>query len=173
MPERTIWYMSQSVHHQDQDDGRLHVSAEATAQAPLEAVWALVSDVARYSEWGPWSATGYRQPGTDSPRGPGAVQWLRSARRTYLRYTTSVERILESDPAGHLVYEVIGGIPVRNYRAEVTLVPTAGGTRIQWTAAWDSTLRGRLVWRTLRVFYPEIVAALAAAAERQAARTAP
>jgi uncharacterized protein YndB with AHSA1/START domain len=175
MPERTIWYMSQSVHHQARATAkdRLRVSAEATAQAPPETVWALVSDVTRYPEWGPWSATGYRQPGTGSPRGPGAVQWLRSARRTYLRHTTSVERILESGPGWHLVYEVIDGIPVRNYRAEVTLAPVAGGTRIQWTAAWDATPTGRLVWRKLRVFYPEIVAALAAAAERQAARTAP
>jgi hypothetical protein len=32
---------------------------------------------------------------------------------------------------------------------------------------------GRMVWRKLRVFYPEIVAALAAAADRQAAAGTP
>jgi hypothetical protein len=65
---------------------------------------------------------------------------------------------------------VIGGIPVRNYRAEVTLEPAAGGTRIRWAASWDRTLAGRLVHRPLRALYPQIVAGLARAAEKQAAR---
>ena len=62
---------------------------------------------------------------------------------------------------------MIGGIPVRNYRAEVTLTPVASGTRIRWAATWDNTLTGRIVGRTLRKIYPEAVAGLAAAAERQ------
>ncbi|HEY2288650.1 MAG TPA: SRPBCC family protein [Streptosporangiaceae bacterium] len=166
--------MSQLVHHESKKkDSQLRVEAAATTAAPPETVWALVSDVTRYPEWGPWQATGYRQPGTDSPRGPGAVQWLRSAARTYGRRTLSVERILVADPGERLAYEVIGGIPVRHYRAEVTLTPVAGGTRIEWAARWDATPIGRLVWRKLRVFYPEVVAALAAAADRQATASTP
>ncbi|HMH94240.1 MAG TPA: hypothetical protein VK586_24555 [Streptosporangiaceae bacterium] len=57
--------------------------------------------------------------------------------------------------------------------ADVTLTPEAGGTHIQWTATWDSTVRGRLVWRGLRVLYPQIVARLAAAADRLQAPAAP
>jgi uncharacterized protein YndB with AHSA1/START domain len=147
---------------------QLHVEAEQTANASPEAVWALVSDATRYPEWGPWRAAGYRQPGDDSPRGPGAVQWLTSSRRAYLRYVTSVERILEAEAGRRLAYTVIGGIPVRNYRAEVTLTPAEGGTRIRWEASWDPTLAGRIVLRSLRTLYPEIVAGLAAAAERSA-----
>jgi len=64
---------------------------------------------------------------------------------------------------------VIGGIPVRNYRAEITLTPVAGGTRIRWASSWDATLAGRLVHRSLRQLYPQVVAGLAAAAENQAA----
>jgi len=63
----------------------------------------------------------------------------------------------------------VGGIPVRHYRAEVTLAPAPGGTRIRWAASWDRTLAGRLVHRSLRVTYPRIVADLARAAEEQAA----
>jgi uncharacterized protein YndB with AHSA1/START domain len=148
--------------------GRLHVEAEQTTQAAPEAVWDLVSDVTRYPEWGPWSAAGYQRPGETSPRGPGAVQWLRSSRRAYLRYPTSIEKILEAEAGRRLVYIVIGGIPVRNYRAEVTLTPAADGTRIRWAATWDSTLAGRVAARALRKVYPQIVADLAAAAENQA-----
>ncbi len=144
----------------------LQVEAERTAHAPAEAVWALVSDVTRYPEFGPWSATGYRRPGDTSPRGPGAVQWLRSSRRYGLRHPVSVEKILEAEEGRRLVYTVIGGIPVRNYRAEVTLTPVDGGTHIRWSATWDGTLAGRLVHRSLSAMYPQVVAGLAAAAEK-------
>ena len=144
----------------------LHVEAEQTARAAPEAVWALVSDVIRYPDWGPWSAAGYRRAGDESPRGPGAVQWLRSAQRSYGRHVTSVERILEVDEGRRLTYTVIGGIPVRNYRAEVTLTPVSGGTRVRWAATWDTTLAGRIVHRGLSKFYPRMMADLVAAAER-------
>ena len=58
---------------------------------------------------------------------------------------------------------------MRNYRAEITLAPAAGGTCIRWAASWDRTLAGRLVQRSLRGVYPQIVADLARAAEEQAA----
>jgi uncharacterized protein YndB with AHSA1/START domain len=146
---------------------QLHVEAEATARATPAAVWALVSDATRYPQWGPWSAAEYHHPGDTSPRGPGAVYWLRSSRRAYLRYVTSIERILDAEEGRRLAYTVIGGIPVRNYQAEVTLTPATDGTRIRWAATWDTTLAGRLVLRGLRKVYPQIVADLVAAAEKQ------
>jgi uncharacterized protein YndB with AHSA1/START domain len=149
---------------------KLHVEAEQTAQAAPGIIWALVSDATTYPRWGPWSAAGYRRPGDASPRGPGAVYWLRFSRRYGLRRPVSVEKILDAEDGRRLAYAVIGGIPVRNYRAEVTLEPAAGGTRIRWAASWDRTLAGRLVHRPLRALYPQIVAGLARAAEKQAAR---
>ena len=148
---------------------RLHVEAERTAQAAPATVWALVSDATMYPRWGPWSEAGYRRPGDASPRGSGAVYWLRSARRYGLRRLVMVEKILDVDEGRSLAYTVIGGIPVRNYRAEVTLAPDAGGTCIRWVASWDRTLGGRLVHRSLRKAYPQIVGDLARAAEKQAA----
>ena len=146
---------------------QLHVEAEGTAQATPGAVWALVSDATRYPEWGPWAAADYQRAGDTSPHGVGAVYWLRSARRAYLRYVTTVEKILDVEEGRRLAYTVIGGVPVRNYRAEVTLTPATGGTRIRWAATWDATLAGRIVQRGLRTFYPQVLAALVAAAEKQ------
>jgi len=148
--------------------GKLHVEAEQTTRAAPEIVWALVSDVMTYPRWGPWREAGYRSRGDTTPRGQGAVYWLRSSRRYGLRYPVSVEKILDAEQGQHLAYTVIGGIPVRNYRAEITLEPAAGGTRIHWAASWDRTLSGRLVHRSLRKVYPRIVADLAAAAEKAA-----
>jgi polyketide cyclase/dehydrase/lipid transport protein len=114
----------------------------------------------------------YRRPGDTSPRGRGAVYRLQSSSRYLLRHPVSIEKILAVEDGRFLAYTVIGGIPVRNYRAEVTLTPAGDGTRIRWAASWDSTARGRLVWRGLRVTYPQIVEALAAAAERLDAQAA-
>ncbi|HXL89337.1 MAG TPA: SRPBCC family protein [Streptosporangiaceae bacterium] len=147
---------------------QLHVEAEGTARATPAAVWALISDATRYPQWGPWSAADYRSPGDTSPHGPGAVYWLRSARRAYLRYQVSVEKILEAEEDRRLVYIVVGGLPLRNYRAEVTLTPAADGTRIRWAATWDPTLVGRIALRGLREFFPQVLAGLTAAAEAQA-----
>jgi hypothetical protein len=94
------------------------------------------------------------------------VYWLESSQRYGLRHPVSVERIIDFQEGRSLAYTVVKGIPVRNYRADITLTPAAGGTRIHWAASWDQTLAGRLVHRSLRVLYPQIVAGLAAAAEK-------
>jgi uncharacterized protein YndB with AHSA1/START domain len=141
---------------------QLHVEAEGVARAAPEAVWELVSNADKYSEWGPWSASGYENLGAQATDGAGVIRWMRYGR------TTTVEKVLESERARRLVYTVVKGIPVRNYRAEVTLSPVAEGTRIRWTASWDRTLPGRIVHRSLRTLYPDIVGRLIAAAERNA-----
>ncbi len=151
---------------------QLHVAAEATSQATPETVWALVSDATRYPEFGPWSAGGYRRPGDESEHGPGAVRWLRSSQRAYLRHAMLVEQILAAEEGRRLAYSVLSGIPVRNYRAEVTLTPVAGGTHIRWAASWDNTMPGRIVERSLRTVFPAAVTGLAATAERQSGQRA-
>ena len=150
---------------------QLHVEASATAKASPETVWALVSDATKYPSWGPWSDGQYKKAGEESPHGVGAVQVLRSAQRYMGRHTTSLEKILEFEEDRHLAYTVIGGIPVRNYRADVTLTPSAEGTHIRWTADWDNTMLGRMAWRGLRTVYPEMMTDLVAAAERDAAQS--
>src|SRR5215472_13078723 len=141
---------------------QLHVEAQGVAQAAPEAVWKLVANADSYSEWGPWSASGYENLGARAPDSAGVIRWMRYGR------TTTVEKVLESEPARRLVYTVVKGIPVRNYRAEVTLTPEGEGTRVRWTASWDRTLPGQIVHRKLRVIYPDILARLIAAAEHSA-----
>jgi hypothetical protein len=50
-------------------------------------------------------------------------------------------------------YTVLRGIPVRNYRAEVTLTPTATGTHIEWVAQWNG-LSWSAWWRPRNVARP-------------------
>jgi hypothetical protein len=53
----------------------------------------------------------------------------------------------------------------------VTLTPAGDRTHIRWTADFENTLLGRMAWRGLRAFYPEMMAGLVAAAERHAAQS--
>ena len=55
--------------------GRLHVEAEGTTSAEVEAVWALVSDANTYAKWGPWNDGGY-DPSGKGPSQPGSIQWF-------------------------------------------------------------------------------------------------
>lgn len=142
---------------------RLHVEAEGTTSAAPSAVWALVADVESYCRWGPWSAACYDSNGDGGARGVGAIRRLKLGR------TTVVERVDEVDPQRRLVYRVVKGMPVRNYRAEVTITPTAEGAKVQWSADWDRTLAGRLVQRRLRSLYPQVVQDLIAAVEARGA----
>jgi hypothetical protein len=143
------------------DEGRLTVAAEAVSPAAAEAIWALISDAARYPQWGPWSTSGYR--GEVTAHQPGAVYWLRSEKRFLGRYVTTVEQVEEVDEGRRVAYTVIGGLPVRNYHAEILLTAVPGGTRIQWNASWDKTVLGQLALRGLRPFFPRAAAALAKA----------
>jgi len=151
--------------HMVHSSARLHVAAETIVSARPEAVWAMVSDATHYPQWGPWSAAGYRE-GTG--HAVGAVYWLRSGSRAYGRYVTTVERVEEIDEGRRLAYTVTGGLPVRGYRAEITLTAVPDGTHVSWSASWDRTLLGRMVWRGLRDFYPAMLASLAAYAARSA-----
>ena len=77
---------------------------------------------------------------------------------------------MEVEEFRRIVYKVVSGLPVKNYRAEITLTPiSSGGTSIHWVATWDKTFLGKLVWRKLRQIYPEIVTSLIAAADIQEA----
>jgi uncharacterized protein YndB with AHSA1/START domain len=130
----------------------------------VETVWSVVADANSYPQWGPWNDGGYRPPGT-GPSREGSIQWFRYGRRT-----VSVEEVLQVDAPGRLVYRVVSGLPVRNYRAEVTLTSTpSGGTAVRWCATWDNTMLGRVVHRRLQQIYPQIVGALVAEADRRQA----
>jgi uncharacterized protein YndB with AHSA1/START domain len=145
----------------------LRVDAEGTAAAAAETVWSLLADASRYAEWGPWDGSGDRDLGGKQSGDVGTVRWLRWGN------TTTVERVTEVEPGKRMVYTVVKGIPVRNYRAEVRVAPIGLGTHIYWAAEWDRTLLGRIVARKLRSIYPQIMASLIAGAEHETALACP
>lgn len=54
----------------------------------------------------------------------------------------SRERIVELVPDRRLGYELLAGLPLRDYRADVDLTPEQGGTAIRWSSAFVSKVPG-------------------------------
>jgi len=104
---------------------------EATTRAPVDAVWPLVGEARRWSDWSFLTGTGLEREGAPEPDGVGAV-------RKFTRFGVgSREEVVAWDPPGHLAYRILSGFPVRNYRADITLTSQGGGTRIEWSGTYD------------------------------------
>ena len=141
-------------------------SYEVTARsaAPPARVFALLADATSWPRWaGPVIGHGsWEREGTPAPGGVGAIRKLGRA-PVYAR-----EEILTYEPPSHHAYTIVSGNPVRNYRADVHLVPDGDGTRITWRGTFDPLVPG--TGRMLNAFYRKLIGntakRLAAYAER-------
>jgi hypothetical protein len=142
------------------------IDARAHSNAPREAVWSVLADGRRWSEWGPWQKAELEQEGTPPPDGVGAI------RRLTRRPVVNRERVTVFDPPERFGYEVISGMGLRNYRAEVRLSESDGGTGIHWHSEFDGArLPGAalLLRRMLDGFIADVVRRVAREAERRQA----
>ena len=128
---------------------------EAVSTARPESVFALLADGAGWRDWaGPMiQRSKWDREGAPPPGGVGAVRKLGTP-PVFAR-----EEILEYDPPRHMAYTILSGQPVRDYRADVHLVPTDAGTRIEWGATFRPSVPG--TGRFLRWYMTAIVGGLA------------
>lgn len=137
------------------------IEVEVVAAAEPEVVWALLADVSTWSRWGPFD-----EASIESGRGLDEIRRFRSGRRV------TRERVIGFEPERRLAYELLSGIPLRSYRAEVTLSDTRCGTTVRWHSTfeprWPGT--GALIERGLTAFIEDTAEALAREAEAQSAR---
>jgi uncharacterized protein YndB with AHSA1/START domain len=112
--------------------GKYVVEARASSGAPREKVWDVLANVPRWAEWGPWKSSDYEREGTPAPGGVGAVRVLKRPAMT-LR-----EEVTEFEPPERMAYKLLSGMPVRDYRAEVTLYEAGAGSEILWRSEFDA-----------------------------------
>jgi hypothetical protein len=105
------------------------IEATATTPASRDAVWALLADASKWTEWGSWSEAGVEGGG---PQGPGSVRVLRK-----WPYRLR-ELVTDWEPGRKTGYELLDGMPVTGYRATVTLEDApGGGTLIRWRSTYE------------------------------------
>jgi hypothetical protein len=130
------------------------IEAVATTSGSPAAVWALLADASTWARWGSWSKVEVEGGGQ---QGPDAVRVLVKA-PFRLR-----ERITGWVPGERMAYELLDGMRVRGYRAEVTLEETVqGGTAVRWHSTYDRA--GPLTALVLRVAVRDACRRLAKAA---------
>jgi uncharacterized protein YndB with AHSA1/START domain len=135
----------------------LELEATARSSAPPEKVWELLADARTWPEWADFASAG-----VEEGAGEGEVRRFRRG-----RWTTR-ERVTAFEPPRRLGYELLSGIPVRDYRSEVLLAPTGdGGTEIRWRSTFRQKLplTGRALRKGLQRFVAETAEGLARAAE--------
>jgi len=135
----------------------LELDAQATSAAAPEQVWALLADVRTWPAW-----ADFDEAGVESGDGRGEV---RSFRRRRVR---TRERVTDFEPPRRLGYDLLSGLPIRDYHAEVTLTPKDGGTHIRWHSTFEAKIPGTgwLVQRSLQRFVADTAERLARAAEQ-------
>lgn len=114
------------------------LTIDVTAHSPADAasLYERIADGSRWPVWSPIGSFALEKPGPDAPEGVGAIRVFRTG------LVTSREQIVELVPGRRLGYVLLSGLPLRDYRADIDLVPAATGTDIHWRARFSAAVPG-------------------------------
>jgi Polyketide cyclase / dehydrase and lipid transport len=137
------------------------IEETATTGAEPASVYQLLADGSTWPEWSPIDAFTLLEPGAGMPEGLGAVRLFTTGRHR------SRERVVDCRPGEVFSYVLEQGLPLRDYRAVVTLTAAGGGTRIDWHSTFRPKVPGAgwLYRRELGKFIKQTVEGLAVAAD--------
>ena len=112
------------------------IDETVATQADPASVYALLADGSTWPEWSPIGSFELIAPGDGTPEGLGAVRLFTTGRHK------SRERVVICRPGEVFSYVLEKGLPLRDYRATVTLTPAAGGTSINWHSTFRPKVPG-------------------------------
>jgi uncharacterized protein YndB with AHSA1/START domain len=110
------------------------IHREADSQGSPASVYRFLSDSATWPDWTP-----IERCEITIPESSGQPE-----ERTFSTGRITVrERVVEKVPARRLVYTLLDGLPLKDYRAVIELSPTArGGTHITWHTTFEPKVLG-------------------------------
>lgn len=111
------------------------VAAEATLDAPIEAVWEALADHDAMGRWSAFSVERLERGATD-PNGLGSL------RRVRIGPLAFDERVISWDPPHRYTYTIERGPLVRRHRGDVVLWREGGRTRVRWAIQLELKLPG-------------------------------
>jgi hypothetical protein len=111
-----------------QRTGRYTLGAAATSRAPAESIFKHLAVAEAWNEWGPFPSRSRREKaGSPTANGVGAIRALGPAR----------EQVVEYDPPHHYGYIAISGLPLKEYRVDVTIVERGPETLVRWECTFE------------------------------------
>ncbi|MBX6354278.1 MAG: SRPBCC family protein [Micromonosporaceae bacterium] len=136
---------------------RQRIDVKVTTPADPDTVYKLLADPTTWPTWSPIGSYA-EEPGSGD-------RLFRTGR------ITSRERVVEADPGRRLSYELVSGLAIRQYRADIDLAPVDGGTSIHWHSSFLPKVPGTgwLYRRTLQRFVEQCAKGLAEYAARSGA----
>jgi Polyketide cyclase / dehydrase and lipid transport len=108
------------------------IDVRAQAHASPQQVWTVLADTASWADWAPFD-----EVAVEEGHEVGEIRRLRSGR------ITTRERIVGFEPPRRYAYEIVSGLPIRDYVAEVLVSPLpANGTEVRWQARFRPKIPG-------------------------------
>lgn len=104
--------------------------------ADPQAVWNILSNHERMSEWTPSRKVVLENPGSPDPNGVGAIRALH-AFGPVIR-----ERITWFEPPRILRYSLVSGLPFRDYTGQITVEPAEAGSVISTAITFRTIVPG-------------------------------
>ena len=148
---------------------KLHIiDIEVPCAAPPEVAFDILQDAAGWKNWSAASKSYLEVEGSPTPDGVGAI------RRFGTGPFMSREEVVLHDAPTHFAYILHKGIPVKDYRADVTIKPVSAGCTITWHSTFHRKypLTGTSTRLFLKYFLRDTARRLASAAEARAGLTA-
>ncbi len=110
------------------------IDVRTTTPADPDAVWRLLGDSATWPSWTPIDAY--------APERPAGSDGLGEIRRFTTGRVEVREEIVEREERRRLTYALLSGLALRDYRAEIDLVPAPDGTAIRWHTTFRPKVPG-------------------------------
>jgi uncharacterized protein YndB with AHSA1/START domain len=132
-------------------------------RAPREVVWSVMTDHVRYARWGRAKVVTMDRVGSPDPNGVGAV-------RAFHAGPSKVrEEVVESEPPNRMVYRLVSGLPVRDYRSEMLLEADGEVTVLDWSSTFSPRIpfTGALLTRMMSTAVDGFAAGIKAEAETE------
>jgi uncharacterized protein YndB with AHSA1/START domain len=112
---------------------RRSIRVERRLDAPPEAVFAIISDHARYDRFDGIRRAELHQQGSPDPNGVGAVRWI------WIGPLRFQEEVTAFEPPARLDYLItdVKGLPFRHEGGSIRLEPDGAGTHALWTSVFE------------------------------------
>jgi uncharacterized protein YndB with AHSA1/START domain len=109
---------------------------ERDISAPIETVFAKLTDHRAYASMTPLRKSELEREGTPAPNGVGAV------RKLSLLGPPMREEVTAYEAPKRFAYTMLSGLPVRNHVGDVRLEQTGAGTKLTYRVTSHPTIRG-------------------------------
>ena len=130
-------------------------------QAPIEAVWAVMTDHVRYARWGSAKRVTIERLGVPGPNGLGAIRCFHAGPMKVR------EEVIAWDEPTRMTYRLNSKQLTRHYESDMVLHDDNGVTVLEWSSTFVPRLPGtsRMVRRVSERAVARVAAGIKAEAE--------